>query len=71
MQINPAIAAALEQVAWRYHADLQRLQTAIEHESGAELGAVLGRAFGPDYQHDGRPVGGLSGRHSRGGRGQE
>jgi hypothetical protein len=42
MQINPVIAAALEQVAWQYQADLQALHAAIEHESGAELAAVLG-----------------------------
>lgn len=42
MHINPAIATALEQVAWRYHTDSQALQAAVEHESSAELAAVLG-----------------------------
>ncbi len=42
MMLNAQVEAALEQVAWRYNADLDQLRTALNHESAAELAQVLG-----------------------------
>jgi hypothetical protein len=42
MILNPQIEAALEQIAWRYNADLHRLRSALSHESAAELAQALG-----------------------------
>ena len=42
MMLNPQIEAALEQVAWRYNADLERLRAALSHESADDLAQALG-----------------------------
>jgi len=42
MMLNPQIEAALEQVAWRYNADLELLRSALSHESAVELAQALG-----------------------------
>jgi hypothetical protein len=41
MQITPPVAAALDQVAWRYQVDPQALRQAIENESAAALAELL------------------------------
>lgn len=42
MVSNAQIDEALAQVAWRYGADLQALESAFRHESAAELAEALG-----------------------------
>ena len=42
MQLNTELCDALAQVAWRYEVEVELLQAALEHESAAELAAVLG-----------------------------
>ncbi len=42
MQLTAELRDALAQAAWRHNVELERLQAAVEHESAAELAAVLG-----------------------------
>lgn len=42
MMLNAQIEAALEQIAWRYNADLDQLRSALSNESADELAQALG-----------------------------